>query len=541
MINVPNLTIHGYQVIRELGYNSEGGRTTYLAKDLKTEQEVVIKAFYFMKQFMEESMQEETDWTGYKAHEREIEVLQQLNHPRIPRYLDSFETDNGFCLVQEYKNAPSLAEQSGFTPENVKKIAISVLEILVDLQTRREPVFHRDIKPENILVDAVLNAYLIDFGLARIEHNNSMVASSWMGGTLGFMSFEQIFDSGKHKVNKSSDLYSFGMTLICLLTETKSNDISELITPNGVDFDKVKKKLPPLHTNFVKWLNKMVEWNTKERFSDAKLALNKLKSIRVEGLSFMENVSNGLSFIGNNKEWVMIPLVVIIGGIFMTYGAKQIRLEQEKIANKQRLEHIRNAYIQMLEEDRNAYIQMLEDKRIAEEEKLKEERIAQEKKLKEERIAQEKKLKAIREKNRQTLFRGKKCPNCNLEGVDLQSANLEETNLQGANLKEATLQGANLEEATLQDANLQGANLESNIYSRYIVTRLKKANLKKANLEDANLEDANLRGANLEDANLQGANLQGANLEGIKLSSHTDFTGAIMPDGTVYEEWLKRQ
>ena len=50
----------------------------------------------------------DASWSGYKAYQREIEVLQQLDHPRIPRYLDSFETPQGFCLVQEYKNAPSL-------------------------------------------------------------------------------------------------------------------------------------------------------------------------------------------------------------------------------------------------------------------------------------------------------------------------------------------------------------------------------------------------------------------------------------------------
>jgi hypothetical protein len=32
--------------------------------------------------------------------------LQELEHPRIPHYVDSFETVDGFCMVQEYKNAP---------------------------------------------------------------------------------------------------------------------------------------------------------------------------------------------------------------------------------------------------------------------------------------------------------------------------------------------------------------------------------------------------------------------------------------------------
>ena len=74
--------------------------------------------------------------------------------------------------MQEYKNAPSLAERHSFIPEQVKQIAESVLEILVYLQNRVPSVIHRNIKPENILVDEQFNAYLIDFGFARIRVGN---------------------------------------------------------------------------------------------------------------------------------------------------------------------------------------------------------------------------------------------------------------------------------------------------------------------------------------------------------------------------------
>lgn len=74
---------------------------TYLAKDNATGQPVVIKQFQFA--------QSGSDWAGFKAYEREIQILRSLNHPGIPRYLNSFETPKGFCMVQEYKEAESLA------------------------------------------------------------------------------------------------------------------------------------------------------------------------------------------------------------------------------------------------------------------------------------------------------------------------------------------------------------------------------------------------------------------------------------------------
>ncbi|HBB32912.1 MAG TPA: serine/threonine protein kinase, partial [Cyanobacteria bacterium UBA9273] len=147
-----------YQMIRELGRNRAGGRITYLALDSQTQQPVVIKRFLFA--------QENSDWSGFKAYEREIQVMQGLDHRGIPRYLNSFETKAGFCMVQEYKNAQSLAISRSYEPEQIKQIAISVLEILVYLQNRIPVVIHRDIKPENILVDEELKVYLVDFGFA---------------------------------------------------------------------------------------------------------------------------------------------------------------------------------------------------------------------------------------------------------------------------------------------------------------------------------------------------------------------------------------
>ena len=143
-----------YQVQRELGRNREGGRITYLATDPTHGQAVVLKQFRFV--------QTETSWSGFKSYEREIAILQAIEHPQVPGYLDSFETEDGFCMVQNYKAAPSLAERYHLTPQQVQQVGISVLAILTDLQQQVPAIIHRDIKPENILVDDDLQVYLID-------------------------------------------------------------------------------------------------------------------------------------------------------------------------------------------------------------------------------------------------------------------------------------------------------------------------------------------------------------------------------------------
>ncbi len=113
MSHYPNFSHLNYQVIRELGRNREGGRISYLANCSNSSQQVVIKQFLFV--------QFDSSWQEFKAYEREIAILQDLNHPRIPRYIDSFETQDGFCMVQEYKDAPSLATKNSFQTKEIKK------------------------------------------------------------------------------------------------------------------------------------------------------------------------------------------------------------------------------------------------------------------------------------------------------------------------------------------------------------------------------------------------------------------------------------
>ncbi|MBD2445584.1 serine/threonine protein kinase [Nostoc sp. FACHB-152] len=294
MSNLPDFCAHGYRVERELGQNHAGGRVTYLATDIHTEISVVIKQFQFA--------QSGSNWSDYKAYEKEAEILKQLHHPNIPRYLNSFETPAGFCLVQEYKKALSLVKQRYFSPAEVKQIALAILQILVYLQQRNPAVIHRDIKPENILVNCFgqeIKVYLVDFGFAQIG-GRELTASSVIKGTLGFMPPEQLFN---RQLTEASDLYSLGMTLIALLTQTKSSDIGQLIDENYRL--KVKQHLPGLNHKFVRWLEKMVSQKLENRFPNADIALKALKSIPIIQLK-NQSLTTG-------RAGVIVGVIVLLG------------------------------------------------------------------------------------------------------------------------------------------------------------------------------------------------------------------------------------
>ncbi|MEB3181109.1 MAG: serine/threonine-protein kinase [Nostocaceae cyanobacterium] len=267
MKDLPNFSRHGYQVKRRLWHNHSGARSTYLAISLRTGNLVIIKQFEFATPT--------ANWSAYDAYHQEIEVLRGLNHRGIPKYLDTFETSAGLCLVQEYIHAPSLAKRRSFDATEIKQIAVSLLEILVYLQNRLPPIIHRDIKPENILVDDKINVYLIDFGFAKIGEGEISI-SSMVKGSIGFMPPEQLFN--RH-LSEASDLYSVGATLICLLTGTKSSAITNLIDENYcINF---RHLVPKLSLRWIEWLEKMVELRPKDRFPNAAVALAALQPIYV--------------------------------------------------------------------------------------------------------------------------------------------------------------------------------------------------------------------------------------------------------------------
>jgi len=258
-----------YQIVTLLG---EGGMgSTYAAVDLSTNQRVAIKVV---------SLQEAGDWKILELFEREAEVLETLNHPLIPHYLDYFQLDveedssNSDCrfyLVQELVEGESLAalvKQGWHTTEaEVKHIARQVLEILTYIHQLNPPIIHRDIKPQNIIRRADGKVYLVDFGAVQAVYNKTIGGSKTLVGTFGYMPVEQF----QGKVYCASDLYSLGCTLIFLLTHRSPADLPQkrmkIDFRGGVD----------ISNGFATWLERMSEPMLETRFQSATEALQKLQ------------------------------------------------------------------------------------------------------------------------------------------------------------------------------------------------------------------------------------------------------------------------
>ncbi|MEO1671771.1 MAG: serine/threonine-protein kinase [Cyanobacteria bacterium J06631_2] len=258
-----------YRVESQL--SKRGSRSTWLAKNLNTNEAVVIKILKFGL---------DAEWSDFRLFEREAQTLKNIDHPAIPNYLDYFELDllncKGYALVQEYIAASSLEEaiKTGrtFTELEIREIADSLLNILLYLHQQQPSIIHRDIKPSNILIadrsgNSVGQVYLIDFGAVK------NVAAAKGGtitvvGTYGYMPPEQF---GGY-TTPVSDLYSLGATLIYLAT---GRHPTELPSQDG---KIIFAESVQLSYSLMRWLEQMVEPSCDKRLKSAAEALQALKS-----------------------------------------------------------------------------------------------------------------------------------------------------------------------------------------------------------------------------------------------------------------------
>jgi serine/threonine protein kinase len=270
MLQAQDILQNRYQLQRQLGNN--GIRQTWLAKDLQaTETEnapsVVVKFLAFGGT---------VQWDDLKLFEREAQILQQLNHPRIPKYIDYFSIDDRtlwFAIVQEYIPGESLKEKLAashrFEEKRAKKIAVEVLNILIRLHELNPTVLHRDIKPSNLIWGEDNKIYLVDFGAVQDKAAKEGVTFTVVG-TYGYAPMEQF---GGRAV-PASDLYALGATLIHLLTGIPPADLPQ--RDLRLQFaDRVS-----LSRGFIDWLLHLTEPAPENRFSSAREALEALKNAK---------------------------------------------------------------------------------------------------------------------------------------------------------------------------------------------------------------------------------------------------------------------
>ena len=160
----------------------------------------------------------------------EPEVLQRIDHPRLPQVIDVIPPENGrpLMLVTDFVHGEPLGaafEREGrrMDARRAASIAIGLCEALAYLHGLRPPVVHLDVKPSNVMLDPAVGVRLIDFGIARLLGAGSGAVARL--GTPGFAAPEQAAGA---PCGPEADVYAAGALLYWLLSGGQTPKPGEL-------------------------------------------------------------------------------------------------------------------------------------------------------------------------------------------------------------------------------------------------------------------------------------------------------------------------
>jgi len=174
---------------------------------------------------------------GLQQFDAEIKTLGRIRHKNLVTLIGYHMGEVDTFLIYNYLPGGNL-ERFIRNMSNINvgwsvihKIALDVAQALVYLHYSCVPrIVHRDIKPSNILLDDKLNAYLSDFGLARLLEVSETHATTGVAGTFGYVAPEYAMTC---RVSSKADVYSFGVVLLELVSGKRSLDSSFSMYGNG--------------------------------------------------------------------------------------------------------------------------------------------------------------------------------------------------------------------------------------------------------------------------------------------------------------------
>ncbi len=266
-------TLGSYRILEQLGRG--GMATVFKAYDPGMDRYVAIKIvsphFAQHPEFRE-------------RFRREAKTIAKLEHAHIIPVQAFGEEGEIPYLVLRYMDTGTLRDRMNKHPMDFTETRRLISQIAEALDyAHRNGVIHRDVKPSNVLIDSEGNAYLTDFGIAKIvEATVELTGTGTAMGTPQYMSPEQC--RGDKDLTPATDIYSLGVILYQMLTGSLPFDAD---TPLAVLHKHLYDSLPPprqinpqISEDMERVLLKALSKDPKDRYQSAReLALTVSKAI----------------------------------------------------------------------------------------------------------------------------------------------------------------------------------------------------------------------------------------------------------------------
>jgi non-specific serine/threonine protein kinase len=212
-------TISHYRITSHLG---EGGMgVVYEAEDTNLGRHVALK-------FLTPEMAKDANLLH--RFQREARAASALNHPNICTIHGIEQADAEHFIVMELLDGELLGDRIRRGPLDVESLLTIGAQLVDALESAHSKgIVHRDLKPANIFLTSRGQAKILDFGIAKIEHQMQPDPSSMIDtirkdqitsagttmGTIAYMSPEQ---ARGEITDARTDLFSFGAVLYQMAT-----------------------------------------------------------------------------------------------------------------------------------------------------------------------------------------------------------------------------------------------------------------------------------------------------------------------------------
>nr|XP_016470434.1 PREDICTED: proline-rich receptor-like protein kinase PERK9 isoform X1 [Nicotiana tabacum]XP_016470440.1 PREDICTED: proline-rich receptor-like protein kinase PERK9 isoform X1 [Nicotiana tabacum]XP_016470444.1 PREDICTED: proline-rich receptor-like protein kinase PERK9 isoform X2 [Nicotiana tabacum] len=168
---------------------------------------------------------------GDREFRAEVEIISRVHHRHLVSLVGYCISESRRLLVYDYVPNNTLYFHLHAAGRPVMdwttrvKIAVGAARGIAYLHEDCNPrIIHRDIKSSNILLDSNFEARVSDFGLAKLAQDANTHVTTRVVGTFGYMAPEY---ASSGKLTEKSDIYSFGVVLLELITGRKPVDTSQ--------------------------------------------------------------------------------------------------------------------------------------------------------------------------------------------------------------------------------------------------------------------------------------------------------------------------
>lgn len=197
-----------YELIERIA--SGGMGVVYKARQLGLERIVAIKVLPFGAFTLDELV---------RRFQLEAGAAARLRHPNIVTIYEVGRADGYPFFSMEYVEGTTLAElvrNGPLEPVRAVRLVRAIAEAIH--YAHQQGILHRDLKPSNVLIDAIDQPRVSDFGLARdLADDSELTVTGQAIGSPNFMPPEQA-EGRPADISPRSDVYGLGAMLYYLLT-----------------------------------------------------------------------------------------------------------------------------------------------------------------------------------------------------------------------------------------------------------------------------------------------------------------------------------